>query len=252
MIASKSKTQRPGGKAAILWLAVLAICPSAWASPSALCDSAARHVAERVGVPTDILLAVTRAETGRTRHGRFAPWPWTVNIAGRGYWFATRAAAQSFVDARKADGQRSIDIGCFQINTRWHGENFPGTSAMFEPRQNALYAARFLRRLHAETEDWEAAIGTYHSRTPDNARRYRARVGKIRAALPNGTAAQSRAALPSWPLASLGGPAAARPGAPTPGGARAGGRVPIGVNLRAGRPVDMSPRAAWWGQSSDP
>ena len=74
---------RRGRKATALCLVWLAIAPVAWASPPELCDSAARRVAARVGVPADILLAVTRAETGRTRHGRFAPWPWTVNIADK-------------------------------------------------------------------------------------------------------------------------------------------------------------------------
>ena len=240
MSATILKTRRLAWKTTVCCLAWLVIGAVAWASPAELCDSAARRVADRVGVPADIMLAVTRAETGRTRHGRFAPWPWTVNVAGQGHWFATRAAAQAFVRSRTEAGARSIDIGCFQINTRWHGMNFPDHSAMFDPRRNAHYAARFLRRLHSETGNWDMAIGAYHSRTDEHARRYRARVSKIRAELPAGNAARRLASLPPWPLARLGGLVRA------PGARVSGGNAPTGLHMRAGSPVDLSPRAALW------
>jgi soluble lytic murein transglycosylase-like protein len=65
-----------------------------------------------------------------------------------------------------ARGARSYDVGCFQINYRWHGQHFASLDQMFDPDANAAYAARFLSELYAEFGDWSRAAGAYHSRTP--------------------------------------------------------------------------------------
>lgn len=161
---------------------------------SALCTNAAKHAAARTGVPEELLLAIALAESGRSQGNRLQPWPWALNVAGRGYWPESRAAAAHHLRRVLADNPGQVDIGCFQINLRWHGDAFAGPAAMLDPEANALYAARFLARLHAETGDWETAAGFYHSRSPGRAAGYRARVLDLRAAL---TAAPRRDAPPS-------------------------------------------------------
>ncbi len=145
------------------------------------CDRAARLAAERHGVPLDVMMAITRVETGRSAGGELMPWPWTVNHDGQGHWFASRDAAQSFVFRIFKGGARSFDVGCFQINYRWHSEGFRSIDAMFDPDQNADYAARFLARLHDELGSWSAAAGAYHSRTESFAKVYRAKFDRVRA-----------------------------------------------------------------------
>jgi len=148
-----------------------------------VCDSAAAVASDTYGVPLTVLRAIARTETGRSRNGKFDPWPWTVNMEGKGKWFRTRIEAQTYVDQHFDQGARSFDVGCFQINYRWHGQAFSSVEAMFDPIQNAKYAARFLRKLHAELGSWEGAVGAYHSRTPKYANRYIARFRTIMAAL---------------------------------------------------------------------
>jgi hypothetical protein len=201
--------------------------PSAEASrfedTAALCDRAAAAAARETGVPLRVLRAITRTETGRTRAGSFAPWPWTVNHAGDGHWFEDRNAALAFVAAARATGARNIDIGCFQINLRWHGEAFDGIAEMFDPAGNAAYAAQFLTELRDELGTWEAAVGAFHSRTPEFAERYLARYRRIHAA--------------------LGEPGEAGPLDADPGAARTGPSPPRGLDLR--------PRPALLSQSGD-
>ncbi len=140
-----------------------------------VCDQAARRAALSEDVPLDVLQAISRVETGRARDGRLEPWPWTVNVEGQGYWFTSEVEAKSYVfDIFKA-GKRSFDVGCFQINYRWHGQEFRSIDAMFDPDENAIYAARFLNELYAELGSWSAAAGAYHSRTPSLAEAYRGR-----------------------------------------------------------------------------
>jgi len=150
---------------------------------SLICERAAEQAAQQMGIPVSVLKAISLTETGRSRGGEMRPWPWTVNMEGAGHWFETEDEARSFVYGHFKRGARSFDVGCFQINYKWHGENFASIDQMFEPLANALYAARFLRSLHAETGDWTAAAGAYHSRTPEFADKYAARFDRFRAGL---------------------------------------------------------------------
>lgn len=153
-------------------MALASPAPASQAEPDR-CRAAAVEAARRHGVPEEYMLAITLVETRRSTGGVAGPWPWTVNVAGQGYWFASRAEALAKAEATLAAGQRSFDVGCFQLNYRWHGAAFPGLDAMFEPMLGADYAARFLRDLHDETGDWMRAAGHYHSRTPVHGARYR-------------------------------------------------------------------------------
>ena len=160
----------------VLLLSVLPAFGNAAGNPAekmAICRNAAIKAADRNGVPRDVLIAITLVETGTRRGGSYGAWPWTVNVAGEGFWFDSRAAALLKAQKALARGQPSFDVGCFQLNYRWHGEHFSSIDQMFEPGPSSDYAARFLKSLHAETGDWIKAAGFYHSRTPVHAKRYR-------------------------------------------------------------------------------
>lgn len=150
---------------------------------AALCDRAGERAARATGVPLAVLRAISLTETGRRLNGRHQAWPWTVNMEGRGKWFDTREEALQYVRRHHARGATSFDVGCFQINYRWHGKAFRSIEDMFEPELNALYAGRFLRSLYGEMGGWSRAAGAYHSRTPKFAERYRARFNRILARL---------------------------------------------------------------------
>jgi len=173
----------------ILGLSFLALCVAqqGFAMPDArvagICDAAARRAAHSEGVPLDVLRAIARVETGRLRDGRLEPWPWTINVEGRGFWFTSEFEAKSYVFNIFKAGKRSFDIGCFQINYRWHGKAFRSIDAMFDPDENATYAAQFLNELYAELGNWPAAVGAYHSRTPSLAQAYTGRFQTVLAQL---------------------------------------------------------------------
>jgi hypothetical protein len=150
---------------------------------AAECDRAAVEAAQDYDVPLDVLRAITRVETGRGLDGVMQPWPWTINVGGRGAWFDSFDEALDRAERAVAGGVTNFDVGCFQINYGWHGENFSDVAAMFDPRANASYAARFLQDLHKETGDWRLAAGAFHSRTPDKAKIYLARFDGLREGL---------------------------------------------------------------------
>jgi len=142
---------------------------------SDLCIDAARIAAAEHGVPQAVMLAITLTETGRTVQGSTRPWPWAVNSGGESHWFDSAAAAENHAQSRLAAGATSFDLGCFQLNWRWHNAAFGSAAAMLDPLANARYAAEFLARFYRESGDWSVAAGAYHSRTPQYATRYRAR-----------------------------------------------------------------------------
>lgn len=151
---------------------------SAGASPTALCTAAIARAEREAGLPPRLLAAMGRVESGRRDpdSGATGPWPWTINAEGRGSFFPDRAAAIAAVRALQAQGVRSIDVGCLQINLRHHPQAFASLEEAFEPLANARYAARFLGELHATRGDWMRAAAHYHSQTPELAEAYRARV----------------------------------------------------------------------------
>lgn len=143
-----------------------------------ICDSAAHHAAAETGVPVDVMLTITRLETGRGTPAE--PWPWAVNNAGDGSWFPSEDDARSYVFSKVKRGITNIDIGCFQINYRWHADGFRSLDDMFHPELNALYAARFLSELYREFGNWTEAVGAYHSRTSKYADRYLSKFRDLR------------------------------------------------------------------------
>jgi hypothetical protein len=181
-----SPARRPRLLAALglgLWAVSAGPSVSDTRDPAALCDAAAAEASRASGVPLRVMQAITRAETGRTLRGVLSPWPWTVNHAGDGHWFAHRSDALDYVVRARTEGAGNLDIGCFQINLHWHGHAFERLEHMLDPALNARYAADFLTELHREFGHWEAAVGAFHSRTPRHAQRYLARYRRIHAAL---------------------------------------------------------------------
>ncbi|MEM9708773.1 MAG: lytic transglycosylase domain-containing protein [Pseudomonadota bacterium] len=178
---------------------------------AAICEAVAYRIARDTGIPADVLLAITLTETGRTWNGRARPWPWTVNINGKGYWFDDRKTAETFIARHHRAGARSFDIGCFQINYRWHGGAFASLEEMFDPLANGRYAARFLGELFEEFSDWSRVAGAYHSRTPKFAKVYRARFDSLRKKLrADRQFAESAPAPPEFPGVAPNQPAAAQ------------------------------------------
>ena len=150
---------------------------------NSVCDSAAAVASSELGVPFNVLAAIARVETGQTRDGAFQPWPWTLNFAGDGRFYASRDAAAAAMEHARTEGQTNFDVGCFQINYRWHGDAFPDLDAMIDPLANARYAAQMLGEIFSETADWSVTAGQYHSRTPEFARIYRAKFDDMLASL---------------------------------------------------------------------
>lgn len=137
-------------------------------SASALCETAVTSAEFTARLPPRLLGAIAAVESGRVdpQTAAVRPWPWTINAEGIGQFLPTKAKAIAAVRELQAQGVRSIDVGCLQVNLMFHPDAFPSLEAAFDPPTNARYAARFLNRLYGDGRDWARAIGAYHSLTP--------------------------------------------------------------------------------------
>jgi hypothetical protein len=128
------------------------------------CISEILKAEAKYGIPNSLLLAIGIQEAGWRGPQGLTVWPWTVNADGLGKYFKTRDKALAWAAARVKAGTKSIDVGCMQINLKWHGSAFDGLEDVFSPASNVDYAARFLLSLYKSSGDWTNAAGMYHSR----------------------------------------------------------------------------------------
>lgn len=214
--------------------------PAAAADGAALCRAAGEAAERAHEVPAGLLLAIGRVESGRWDGptGQVSAWPWTTNAAGVGRHYDSVGDALVATRAVQSQGVQSVDVGCFQVNLLHHPGAFASLEDAFDPTINAAYAARFLVGLRARTGSWEAAVGAYHSQTPERGGPYRDRVlaGWAR---DGGPAAPHLPAVPAATVPFVWQPAAAQSGIRvwTPS---APGAAPMVIQVRSG-PAPASP-----------
>ncbi len=138
--------------------AVLAAC-SPGAAGSMACEREMARAAAESGVPLNVLYSVGLTETGH--RGELGPYE--MNIDGRPVHSDSLVEAMRRFAAAKATGARLIDVGCMQINVRFHGARFRSLADMFDPARNVDYAANFLKALRAQEGNWTLAVARYNA-----------------------------------------------------------------------------------------
>jgi hypothetical protein len=142
-----------------------------------ICLAEARRAEIQHGIPEGLMQSITRVEAGRkTVTGEYMPWTWTLNDTGEGLFFDTRQAALDYLQVAVNAGDHSVDVGCMQVNTKWHMDGFFNLADMLDPVQNADYAASFLLDLFAAHQSWDGAVKHYHSSDPAKNVQYHSRV----------------------------------------------------------------------------
>jgi hypothetical protein len=137
-----------------------------------------REVALRHGVPPESLYSVALAETSMAPKSIVSvtrgagptpdverPWPWTINVAGKGYRYASRLQAwEALQRFLKTHPRKRIDVGIAQVNLGWNGHHFTSTWEAFDPYTNLNAAATILRECYDRNPgSWLVAAGCYHN-----------------------------------------------------------------------------------------
>lgn len=169
-MATSVKTE-PTKKRKYLLMAVLCLTVPACVHAEEIPPPAYQLAAQRAGVPSEVLYAVALTESGlrmnkgnRKKRIQLIPWPWTLNIAGKGRFFKTRSdACNVLVETLKTVPAKRVDVGLGQINYGYHAERIPAPCDLLDPYLNLSIAAEILKEQHREWEDWLVAIGRYHA-----------------------------------------------------------------------------------------
>ena len=146
---------------------------------SSVCSAAAKQAGLEYGVSFDLLQTIAVVESGKWDYlqNRYVAWPWTVNINGKGHYFSSKEEAVTAIKEAQRNGAKSIDVGCMQINLKYHGKEFASLEDMLDPLQNVKYSAKYLRALYsANGRDWKIAAKRYHSGNPTEGELYTKRL----------------------------------------------------------------------------
>lgn len=146
----------------LMWLAMFVALPEYLAAQSV--PEGYYRVAQAENVPAEALYSLALTESSRKLAHGVRPWPWTINVAGKGYRYASRNEAyQALLGFMRRYPLRRIDVGIAQVNLGWNGHHFVSTWDAFDPYINLHAAARILRACYERSPgSWISAAGCYH------------------------------------------------------------------------------------------
>ena len=130
------------------------------------CYNIASKVEKEFKIPNKLLSSISFTETGITKNGIYQPWPWSLNVNGKAIFFDSKKEMLNYLDKAVYEKKKNIDIGCMQLNYRYHGSMFKNLEDMTDPEENIYYAGSFLKKLFLKHKSWNLAISRYHSSNP--------------------------------------------------------------------------------------
>ena len=161
-----------------------------------VCEEIAKKVEYKRGLPENILTSIALVEAGRKyTNGEIMSWPWSLNHAGTSLFFDNKSDALKYLKQNISKTFKNIDVGCMQVNVKWHSKNFDSFENMLDPLKNIQYAASFLADLKRKHGSWEKAIKYYHSSTTKLNVKYYAKVSAVWNAKQRPTELAQKAAL---------------------------------------------------------
>ncbi len=150
----------------VLSLLALFLCStcSLATEPSQQIPSGYYQIAVQERVPAEALYSLALTESSKKLPHGVRPWPWTINVAGTGYRYATRQEAyQALLRFMRHNSLKRIDVGIAQVNLGWNGHHFRTSWEAFDPYINLHVAARILQACYDNNPgSWITAAGCYH------------------------------------------------------------------------------------------
>lgn len=140
-----------------------------------ICMDATTKAEQKYQIQKYLLTSISTVETGKWSKSaqQKMAWPWTINVRGKGHYYKTKEAAVKAAQNLRKRGINNFDVGCMQINMRFHGKEFASLEDAFDPQKNVEYAAKFLKKLYDRRQDWMKAATDYHSKRPGKAKVYK-------------------------------------------------------------------------------
>jgi len=155
----------------LLFLFLILFCSDLSSKSLNICNFYTEKFGKKFNLPNNLLTSISLVESGIKKENKnFSSWPWTLNVEGKPIYFDTKEDVINYLEQNR--DKKSIDVGCMQINTKYHMSNFNSFAQMIEPEENVRYAAIFLAKLFKRHKSWNKAISRYHSSNPNKQRKY--------------------------------------------------------------------------------
>lgn len=159
-----------------------------WLQPATLDDEAQAAITEgrggwacataqkpfelmRTSVDARVLAGIALNESGL--NGR--AWPWTLNVAGRSFYFRSREDAYRAVTSLLSRQRCDFDVGIMQINWCYHRSRFASPWDALAPATNIHVAEDILNENYQKTGSVAKAVSRYHNANPVPGRAYLSR-----------------------------------------------------------------------------
>lgn len=149
-------------------------------SDTLYCLNAIKLFEIKYNIPKNFLYLISLVESGKYNKNskRLQPWPWTANIEGKSRFFNTKNELIKAIKMYLANGKENIDIGCNQVNYKYHKHNFLSLEQMVSPYHNVGYSAYYLASNYRKTNNWQDAVAMYHSKNPHHSSKYIRKINK--------------------------------------------------------------------------
>lgn len=159
---------------AVAWLALSATEAAAWPTIPPVYVA----TAEVQGIPPTLFYAIAIQESGQydQEKGKLRPWPWSLNVAGKAYYYDSMETAWDALNSFVNEQPPHIGIGLVQVTWPFNQHLLLDPYTALEPSINLSIGAQILRACFDRLGDWWLAVGCYHSPTPARAVAYRERV----------------------------------------------------------------------------
>src|SRR4051794_16746412 len=115
--------------------------------------SCTEHVLEaerELSIPRGLLLSIALVESGQDG----SPQPFAMNLDGKSVYSENADEAKSHLLDSKGRVRQNATVGCMQLSVQHHRSNFRPVERILDPAANVWYAARYLKRLRADSGSW--------------------------------------------------------------------------------------------------
>lgn len=150
-----------------------------------LCLQEAARFEKHEKIPDYLLQALVYVESGIhfNEDLGYQSWPWAIQAEGKSYFPKNSSDAVEILKKQVEKGNDNFDVGCTQINWKWHQKSFRHLKQAITPRENVRYAVWYLKKLYERHGSWRHAVRHYHSPTKKRQDFYEAKVYQTRDAM---------------------------------------------------------------------
>lgn len=157
--------------AATMWFIPLSTA-QAGTTQAASCTEHVLEAEQELSIPRGLLLSIALVESGQDG----SPQPFAMNLDGKTVYSDSASEAKIHLLDKQGRVRQNATVGCMQLSVQHHRANFRPVERILDPSANVWYAARYLKRLRADSGSWSAAVARYNGGSRSQQRDYTCKI----------------------------------------------------------------------------